>query len=480
MNRTGIFLAAAAVLALVALVAGVPRLSGPSPTPVAPQQNPLDPVTPPTMPSVSNGSLTMTTRLSSPFIAPGRQDVYMTVDLLAADVPNSTRAPVNLAMVIDRSGSMSGNKLNQAKNAARQLVAQLSATDRLTIVHYGSDVKSFAGLLATPENKERLLSYIDGIWDDGGTNIGAALATARDLLAVARSDFKVNRLILVSDGQPTEGITDFNGLTSIVREVRGLGISVSSIGVGDDFNEQLMSALAEVGAGAYGYLQDAAQLSSIFQKDLNAAGTQVARGVSLTFRVPRGAQLQQALGYSQVTRSATGEGEFVTIAMPDFAARQQERVVLHFTVDGVRDGQAAEVSQVELRYNDLLNGHDVLSEARASAMVSSNAEVVRTTQDKDAVVFAARARAAANSQQAAELLGQGDRDGAQRLLQANRVIFDEAGATAGAAAVEDDLKGQGELLRSANELKSDDDVRQWKKATIVKARKDYGLMGSTY
>jgi Ca-activated chloride channel family protein len=475
MNRSGVFLAAAGILALIAVVVGVPHSSGQKPTPVPADPTPV-PFIAPQVPTVQDGSLTMTTRLSNPFISPGRQDVYMTVDLAAVDVPGATRSPVNLAMVIDRSGSMSGFKLNQAKNAARELVAQLRSSDRLTIVHYGSDVKSLAGMLATDENKQRMLAYIDGIWDDGGTNIGEALTTARDLLSVARSDYKVNRLILVSDGQPTEGIVDFQGLTGIVRELRGLGVSVSSIGVGDDFNEQLMASLAEVGAGAYGYLQDASQLSSIFQKDLNAAGTLVARGVSLTFVVPAGAQLDQALGYSQVTRA----GSTVTIAMPDFSARQHERVVLHFVVDGVRDGQSVEVSQVELRYGDLLGGHDVKSETRVAAMTSSNVETVQRNQDKDAVVFAARARAAANSQQAAELLGNGDRDGAQRLLMANEVLFDQAAATAGVGAVAEDRKAQKDQVRGALEAKSDDDVRQWKKATNSSARKAYGLMGSTY
>ena len=91
-------------------------------------------------------------------------------------------------------------------------------------------------------------------------------ATGRDALAQAKSDFRVNRLILVSDGQPTEGVTDFSGLTSLVRDIRSLGVSVSSLGVGDDFNEQLMTAIAEVGAGGYGCMQDAAQLSQVFQK----------------------------------------------------------------------------------------------------------------------------------------------------------------------------------------------------------------------
>lgn len=290
MNRTGIFLSVAGLLALVAIVAGLPR-SGTTPTPT------VTPVTvtppPPTSTNTSNGSLTLSTRVSHPFVGLGSSDVFVTADITGVNLPQAQRAPVNLALVIDRSGSMSGFKLTQAKQAAQQLVAQLTANDRLSIVHYGSDVKSLDGLAATPENKTVLLKYIEGIWDDGGTNIGDGLSKGRDLLLGMKSDFKVNRLILISDGQPTEGLTDSSQLAQVVRTIRADGISVSSIGVGTDFNEELMEAFAEIGGGAYAYLQDASQLSGIFQKDLNAAATQVARGVTLTFRVPSGTQFEQ-------------------------------------------------------------------------------------------------------------------------------------------------------------------------------------------
>lgn len=474
MNRTGVFLAAAGVLALVALVAGVPRFTRPT-------SNTPDPViNTPTSKTVSNGSLTMTGRLSHPFVGLGHQDVFATVDLVAVDVPGKQRAPVNLALVIDRSGSMSGFKLNQAKQAARQLISQLSPTDRLAIVHYGSDVKSLDGMLATPANKEKMFAYVDGIWDDGGTNIGAGLTTGRDLLLSARNEFKVNRLILISDGQPTEGLVEFDGLTAIVKDIRTYGVSVSSIGVGDDFNEQLMSAFAEVGAGAYAYLQDASQLAAIFQKDLNAAGLMVARGVSLTFRVPRGAKLERVLGYSQVTRRMDGDSELVTVALTDFTAAQHERVVAHFTVDAVTAGDSIDVSALDLSYLDVLADGAVHGEARLSAMTTDQVKVVMDNRDKDAVVFAARARAADNTAKAAEAVQQGDREGAKRWLHANEVLFDEASSVAGAPAIEEDLKNQKKLEVGIDNVNSEEDGRAVQKQIRTQARRDYGLMDSTY
>lgn len=470
MNRTGVFLAAAGVLALVALVAGVPRFAEPGHAPGEP----------PRPRTTGSGSLRLTARLSHPFVNVGPQDVFATVDVQGVVLPNTKRAPVNLALVIDRSGSMSGFKLNQAKQAARQLISQLEAGDRLTLVHYGSDVKSMEGLLATPSNKERLLAWVDGIWDDGGTNIGAGLTTARDLLLSTRSDFKVNRLILISDGAPTEGVVDVDGLTAIVRDIRGYGVSVSSIGVGDDFNEQLMAALAEVGAGAYAYLQDLSQLGAIFEKDLNAAGTQVARGVSLTFRVPKGATLRRVLGYSQVSRRPSGDEELVTVALPDFASGQQERVVAHFTLRGAAPGESIDVSALDLAYTDLLADRPLHGEARVAAMTTDQVEVVLQNRDKDAIVFANRARAADNAAEAAQRMADGDRQGAKQALERNRILFDEAAAVAGPAAVAADVQAQQAFEGGLDSAQGEAESKQLQKQIRTKARRDYGLMGSTY
>jgi Ca-activated chloride channel family protein len=468
MNRTTLFLGSAAVLALVALVAYVPRNRGVE----RPQ---VDSFPRPDGVTASDGSLTMKARLSHPYVGAARQDVFLTVDLTAKEVAGAARAPLNLALVIDRSGSMSGFKLNQAKLAAKQLVSQLRAVDRLALVHYGSDVKSQAGQQATEEGKRNMLAYIDGIWDDGGTNIGAGVSTGRDLLMSSMAGFKVNRLVLISDGQPTEGMTDTSGLTELVRETRSHGISLSSIGVGSDFNEDLMQALAEVGAGAYAYLNDASQLATIFQKDLHQASTQVASGVTLALELPAGVELGEVLGYrSDVT------GKTVRIFLPDFAAGQIERLVARVNVAPGSVGTTLDIAGIDLRYRDLLRDAQVASEARLSAHVTADQAEVARNRDGEATVFAARARSAWNTQQAADALKAGNREEAEKLLQGNAFFFEEAAQVAGPAAVAKDMQEQNDLLHEFQNARDEAAVQHQTKSAKRKARLDYGLMGSTY
>ncbi|MDY7225383.1 vWA domain-containing protein [Hyalangium rubrum] len=482
MNKTFTFLALAGALALVALVLGMPRVAPPGPpavhiaTPVPTPPPPPQPPLPPQPPaSTSHGSLAMTSRLSHPYINPGSTDLFVTVDVTGAEVPGSRRSAVNLALVIDRSGSMSGYKLQQAKQAARHLVGLLRDEDRLAIVHYGSDVKSLPSMAATASNRARMLEYIEGIWDEGGTNISAGLTTGQHQVNSARRAYQVNRIILISDGQPTEGVTDEESLKRVVKDIRAEGVTVSSIGVGTDFNEDLMQAFGEYGAGAYGFLEDAGKLATIFQKDLQQATTQVARNVELSFELPAGVTLGEVLGYR-----AHQAGRLVRVPMPDFSAGQTERVVARVTVTGGAVGQAVNVTGLKLTYTDLMKDGTVESAASLSAMVTDRREEVLARQDKDATVYAVRARSAANLQKAAEALKGGRKEEARQFIQLNQEMFNEAASVAGAPAVAADMAEQQAAYEEYEKAESSEQVNSAVKRSKAKALKDFGRLGSTY
>jgi Ca-activated chloride channel homolog len=450
MNRTTTFLGLAAGLGLIALVVGLPKVSSPPPPPEPARPPPTlvaeppAPMPAPPPPAEPKGSLTMQARLSHPLIATGKSDVFATVDISAVAVPGDARAPVSMALVIDRSGSMNGAKLANAKAAAKQLVAQLRDGDRLAIVHYGSDVRMLPSLAATAENRAKMNRYISGIWDDGGTNIAAGLNGGFAQVSKTLSDFRVNRVLLISDGEPTEGITSSDALSRIARKMHDQGVTVSALGVGYDFNEDVMQKIAELGAGSYGYFKDSTGLASVFQKDLEQAATMVARGVNVSFTLPAGVELAEVLGYA-----SSQSGRVVTVAMPDFSGSQNEKLVVKLSVTGGAPGSSSDVTDVKLSYTDLLQPNpnektnvasyvEVSNTAHLASLVTDKPAEAHARRDKDAVVIATRAQTSVNYKRAAKAASEGRYGEAKRAIEANNPYFDDAAVVGGAADVKAD------------------------------------------
>ncbi|MBL8952499.1 MAG: VWA domain-containing protein [Myxococcaceae bacterium] len=446
MNRTTVYLVSACALGLVALVMGVPGTKAPTPAPppaplpvpapapvVVVQPPPIEQVAPVPVASSKPGSLSLTGKLSHPYVVPGSSDVFATLEVSAVDVPGARRAPVNMALVIDRSGSMSGAKLQNAKRAAKELLDRLDARDSLAIVHYGSDVKGLPSRKVTEENREVIRRYIANLYDDGGTNIGAGLVTGEQFIERGRLECEgcIDRLVLMSDGQPTEGMQSVKGLTNLSARMHGRGISVTSLGIGYDFNEDLMTQIAMVGGGSYGYLKDAAVLASIIQRDLQQAGTLVARDVKLSARVPAGVTVRDVLG-----RPFTQSGSVVTITLPDFSARQVEKLVVQLAASApANDGAAFDVADFSLDYQDVLKGNAADSKLKLAAMVTTDRTLADARRDRDAVVVATRARASVNYKKMADAVSNGRYEEARKAVEANDRLFFEAESVAGAAAV---------------------------------------------
>ena len=444
MNRTTVFLVSACALGLIALVVGAPGQKHVPPPPVVtplPLPPPPAPAPEPAPPpaTAKPGSLTLSGKLSHPYVVPGTSDLFATLEVSAIDVPGARRAPVNMALVIDRSGSMSGAKLINAKRAAKELLDRLDERDSLAIVHYGSDVKGLPSRKVTDENREAMRRYIERLIDDGGTNIGAGLSLGQSFITPTEHSYVpqpacegcVRRLVLLSDGQPTEGIQSVRGLTQLASRMHERGISVTALGIGYDFNEDLMTQIAMVGGGSYGYLKDSAALSAIIQRDLQQAGTLVARDVRLNVRMPAGVTFHEVLG-----RPFTRSGDVVTVTLPDFSARQVEKLVVRLAAAApAKDGLTVDVGDFSLDYQDVLAYRAADSKLKLAAMVTTDRTLADARRDRDAVVVATRAQASVNYRKAAEAVARGQYEEAKRSVEQNKQLFFEAREVAGEAAV---------------------------------------------
>jgi Ca-activated chloride channel family protein len=224
-------------------------------------------------------------------------ELSLTADRIAAPVPESRRA-VDMVVVLDRSGSMAGRKLNNAGRAIADLIGRLSERDRFALVSYAGTVRRHTPLLpATTAHRSRLLTEVAQIEAGGGTNLGAGLEMGMALLKSAPKRSGLGRLILISDGLANKGIVDPAALGRRAADAREYGFAVSTVGVGDDFNETLMTTLADRGAGTYYYLANPAVFAEVFQQELRGMFAAAATSVTVTVPLNGGVALIDASGY---------------------------------------------------------------------------------------------------------------------------------------------------------------------------------------
>ena len=217
-------------------------------------------------------------------------------DLATGDRPAARN--VDMVIVLDRSGSMQGRKLEDARRAVLKLLSNLSAKDRFALVTYSEGVHIASGLVnVTQDNRVHLVSAVNGVRAGGGTNLGAGLQVGINMLRTPNRSHNAARVILISDGLANRGITDPESLTGIASAAVESEFAVSTVGVGVDFNEQLMTAIADRGTGNYYYLENPAAFAEVFQKEFYNTQTASITGLKIQIPVNTGITLSDAAGY---------------------------------------------------------------------------------------------------------------------------------------------------------------------------------------
>lgn len=322
---------------------------------------------------------------------------------------------VELALVVDRSGSMAGQKLQRARAAALALVELLHEDDQLAVVTFGSDVTELGLTRADEPGKIRLRAFINAMQDSGGTNISGALNRAQALLGNASSG-AARRVVLVSDGQPTEGLTQERELVQLAVALHESKLAVSALGVGSDFNGPLMQHLAEHGGGYYAYLNDSERLTEVLQLELAQARGAVARNVSLRLTLPDGAQVVQVAGREVVTNK-----DEAMVPMMDFGPGQSAQAYVELRVPA---GASSLQIDARLEYFDANTQCPVVSgTARLAAETTDDVKVADASKESSVASECVRAVGATQMVAAAAAFERGDRQSAFSFLGNARSIF---------------------------------------------------------
>ena len=282
----------------------------------------------------------------------GARDENIAITIGAPKGRGAYRPPLSLAIVIDRSGSMSGAPMENAKAAASRLIGQLAPSDAFTVIAYSTgDQVVMPMSRASDANKSAARAAIERIYDDGGTCISCGLVRGAAELDASPIGDGVRRIVLISDGQANEGIWDRDELAQLAASTAAHGTSISAVGVGLDFDEVTMQRIASVGRGNYYFVEDTANLSAMFAKELGGLAETVASDVRLVVDGGDGVTIEEAYGY-QLSRA----GNSVIIPIADLRAGETRKVVLRARVAADKVERAKHVTTVNMAWRRVSDG----------------------------------------------------------------------------------------------------------------------------
>src|SRR5208337_738337 len=274
------------------------------------------------------------------------QEVVVKIDLSAiADRQKHRRTPLNLAVVLDKSGSMTGAKLEKTKQAAQLLVDRLAPDDVFSLVIFSDEARVLVPAQRV-EDKDALKEKIGSIEAGGSTALYAGVKAGAHQIQEYFSSRRINRVILLSDGLANVGPSSPRELRRLGHELAESGISVTTIGVGDDYNEDLMAGLAEASDANYYYVQDTEKLPEIFAKELGELLTVAARDVRIEITCPDGVE---PIGF--IGRSEKFEDRRATVNLSQFTLGQGRYLFLRCRVTRPEP----EVAHVKVSYTDELD-----------------------------------------------------------------------------------------------------------------------------
>ena len=347
--------------------------------------------------------------------------IHAAFDLSALSAAGGQRPPLNLAIVIDRSGSMAGERLDYAKSAAIGIVERLEARDRVALVQYDDNAQVVVSSIPTDRaGKDRLRGAIRELTVGGSTNLHEGMTLGRDEVQRTLTSGQVSRIVLLSDGRANAGVVDPGSIADTARSAADKGVRITSVGVGLDYNEDLMEAIAEAGRGNYYYVKNSIDLEKVMAGEMAGIQSTVATNVELRLRAAcAGVEIAEVIGYE--TRR---EGDVVVVPMADLFGGDSRKLLVALKVPDRQNGKLGAL-QGELSFRDAASGETRKTSIALGVEVTDDHTAVNDSIDKDVMAQVLKAQAAQSMRQAAAAYEKGDKEGALNILRTTGASLEE-------------------------------------------------------
>lgn len=364
---------------------------------------------------------------------------FLLASVTAPEAPRrAMRQPVNVALVLDRSGSMAGaRKFALARQAVEHALAMLHPEDRFTLVVYDNEVDVLTqSTHATGEAKRGALQSLREVGPRGSTDLCGGWLRGCEQVADHLSESAVSRVLLLTDGLANSGITDHTAIAHHASELRQRGVVTSTFGVGEDFDERLLRDMAHEGGGNFYFIEAPEQIPDLLTSELGEALEVVMRRAALHVMLPDGVEARPLNRYRH-TR-VVGDNE-LRVELGDLVSAQEIDAVIELTFPTGDVGSTIAV-RVSLGSDDsLLTSAEGLVEFTYASHVDNDRQPRDRVVDREvARLYAALARA-----EATEANRHGDFARARQALDGTmRRIMEYAGSDA-------ELRGIVSQLREA-------------------------------
>jgi len=366
-------------------------------------------------PAVQADQVTLNVALAKPFLlADQKQMTHLKVGLTGFQLKgDGDRTPVNVAIVIDKSGSMSGEKIKKAKEAARMAVDRLSGRDIVSIIAYDHTVQVLVPATKATE-KKAIYAAIERLTSGGNTALFAGVSKGAQELRKFLDKERANRIVLLSDGLANVGPSSPDELGNLGASLIKEGISVSTIGLGLGYNEDLMHKLAVRSDGNHAFVKEPADLARIFKHEFGDVLSVVAQEVVVKIKIDHGIRPVRVLG-----RKADIDGQTITTTLNQIYSEQEKYILIEVEVPAGEEKSTRDVASVELSYlNMQTKTTDRLSSAIGVRFTKSKEKVVAEANN-DVQVAAVTQVAIANNIVATELRDKGKVKEAKKAFVAN-------------------------------------------------------------
>lgn len=302
--------------------------------------------------------------------------IYLYVQVQSGEVKKQKpRTPLNVSLVLDRSGSMRGDKIRYAREAAKFLVNQLNSEDYLSIVNYDDNVEvtSHSQLI---KNKEYLRKSIDKIMDRGSTNLSGGMLEGYTQVKSTKKEGYVNRVLLLTDGLANTGVTAPEDLRKIVeKKYTDEGIALSTFGLGADYNEDLLTMLAETGRANYYFIDSPDKIPALFASELKGLLSVVAQNSLVQIDLPAGVKCEKVYGYPHEIKDGK-----VQIRFNDIYAKDEKAILLKLTASPAINEILA--FNCRLKYTDAEMVKEVNLEKKVLVKPTGSASLYKEGEDK--------------------------------------------------------------------------------------------------